>query len=137
MRFKRGQSVEIALKEEGFQGSYYAGIVLTRLQDNDYIVEYKTLVNDEETRLLRDVINGVDIRPVPPEIKVSSFGLCEKADAYDNDGWWSGTVTGRKGVMYNVYFEGCREEIAYPLFRLRLHQEWKGGKWVVGDSEMV
>ncbi|XP_043687515.1 protein AGENET DOMAIN (AGD)-CONTAINING P1-like [Telopea speciosissima] len=30
---------------------------------------------------------------------------------------------------YYVYFSTTQDLIAYPLSRLRLHQEWKNGKW--------
>ncbi|KAL5697391.1 hypothetical protein ACHQM5_003937 [Ranunculus cassubicifolius] len=136
MRFKKGDSVEISIKEAGFLGSYFVAKVLSRIQDGVYLIEYKTLLNDAETHLLRDIVDGVNVRPLPPEIPVSEFSLYDKVDVYDNDGWWEGIVTGRKGLMYHVYFESTREEIAYPMFRLRIHQDWVDEKWVLSSRKV-
>ncbi|PIA42222.1 hypothetical protein AQUCO_02100238v1 [Aquilegia coerulea] len=137
-KFKRGDSVEISIKEDGFYGSYYVANVLSHLNDHEYIIEYKTLLNDDATKLLKDIVDVENVRPLPPQISVSSgFLLHEEVDVYDNEGWWVGNVTGRNGLMYNVYFASTNEEIAYPSYRLRLHQEWKDGKWVIGSEKVA
>ncbi|KAF5203056.1 agenet domain-containing protein [Thalictrum thalictroides] len=131
-KFKRGDSVEISIKEDGFHGSYFVADVISPLNDHEYIIEFKTLLNDDETKLLKDIVDVENVRPLPPQIPVSSgFVLYQEVDVYDNEGWWVGMVTGRNGLIYYVYFASTNEEIAYPAYRLRLHQEWKDGEWVV------
>ncbi|RZC60051.1 hypothetical protein C5167_021813 [Papaver somniferum] len=37
--------------------------------------------------------------------------------------------------MYYVYFENSRDEIAYPVDKLRIHQEFDNGKWSVTNHK--
>ncbi|KAF9590175.1 hypothetical protein IFM89_031830 [Coptis chinensis] len=99
MRFRKGDTVEVSIKEEGFHDSYYVATVLSSLEDDQYLVEFKTLLDDDdETKPCTDIVHGVNVRPLPPDITVSSFSLNEKVDVYDNDGWWVGMVGGLEGV---------------------------------------
>ncbi|KAK6919180.1 Agenet-like domain [Dillenia turbinata] len=132
--FRKGDLVEVCSKEEGFVGSYYAAVVVAEVGNNSYIVEYKTLVTDDETRPLREIVSACEVRPNPPEIKAKGYSILEKVDAYDNDGWWVGKITGRTESGYYVYFKTTGDEILYPFSRLRLHQEWFDATWVVSNS---
>ena len=101
---------------------------------NKIMVEYKTLVSeDDPQRPLREAVEASDVRPVPPVVPVSGFEVLEKVDAFDNDGWWVGRISGRceDGRRYFVYFESSGDEIAYPIHRIRVHQEWEDGQWLV------
>ena len=101
---------------------------------NKIMVEYKTLVSeDDEQRPLSEAVEVSDVRPVPPVVPVSGFEVLEKVDAFDNDGWWVGRISGRcdDGRRYFVYFESSGDEIAYPIHRIRVHQEWEDGQWLV------
>ncbi|RZC75602.1 hypothetical protein C5167_051086 [Papaver somniferum] len=136
MDFKRVDRVEVSSKEEGFVGSYYSATILAKLAPtNELWVEYETLCQEEdETKL-----------PFLPEIKLSEYSLLDKVDAYDNDGWWIGRISAvLDDSMYYVYFENSRDEIAYPVDKLRIHQEFDNGKWftidqliVTGDSDQI
>lgn len=131
MRFRRGDRVEVASDEEGFVGSYYEATVVTDIVRGDYIVQYRTLVKDDLSGPLREVALAAEVRPRPPVIKRTAFRLHDVVDAFDNDGWWVGMITGKSEEdKYFVFFDTTGDEIAYPVDRLRVHQDWVHGKWV-------
>jgi hypothetical protein len=130
MAFFWGDEVEVCSKLDGFVGSHYAGTVVAEYRHKTYAVRYKTLVTEDECRPLVEVVGEDEMRPEPPKVLASGFALFEEVDAFDNDGWWVGKITGRKGSNYYVWFDKYGEEIAYPFSQLRAHLEWVGGKWV-------
>ncbi|KAK3008399.1 hypothetical protein RJ639_013929 [Escallonia herrerae] len=130
MVFRRGDEVEVSSKEDGFVGSYFPAKIISELMKKEYIVQYKTLLREDMSGLLREIVAADEVRPVPPEVSASGFSLCDEVDVYANDGWWAGKVTGKVGGKYFVYFETTGDEIAYPLSNLRVHQEYVNSKWV-------
>ncbi|KAF5185510.1 agenet domain-containing protein [Thalictrum thalictroides] len=134
MALRKGDSVEVHSKQEGYVGSYYEATVVKPLEKNKYIVQYKTLVTDDEKYWLKEVVDATEVRPSPPKVKVSvsvsGFKQQDYVDAYDNEGWWVGRITGRTSpTHYSVYFDSTNEELSYPVSRIRVHQEWINGKW--------
>lgn len=121
--FKRGDKVEISSKDEGFEGSYYLANVISRISNKNYIVQYRTLLNEDQSGPLREVVSAPQIRLFPDHIPVTRFSVGDIVDAYDKDGWWVGKIKGVKGSNYAVYFKGSGEKIVYPLSLLRLHQD--------------
>ncbi|KAG8379540.1 hypothetical protein BUALT_Bualt07G0099600 [Buddleja alternifolia] len=133
---QRRDSIEVCSKEEGFLGSYYEAIIVAKItRNNQYVVEYKTLVEDDLSAPLREVVSADEVRPPPPppERPPMQFFCGDRIDAFDNDGWWVGTVSGMNvdEGKYYVYFELFTVEIAYHPSKLRLHQNWNKGKWSV------
>ncbi|CAA7026435.1 unnamed protein product [Microthlaspi erraticum] len=128
MEFVKGDKVEVCSKEDGFFGSYLeAKVVSSKLPYGSYYkVKYYNLVTDGEDPLpLIEIISSDEIRPMPPKSEpVLTFGLHDKVDAFDLDGWWVGEITGRRGDLFSVYFATTNEECVYPLKRLRKHLEW-------------
>ncbi|XP_054814040.1 protein AGENET DOMAIN (AGD)-CONTAINING P1-like [Prosopis cineraria] len=136
INFCRGQSVEISVKEDGFHGSYYEAKVVSQLDNGLYVVQYKTLLEDNEFQFLTETVYPKELRPLPPAIPVRRFSTNQKVDAFDNDGWWVGVITRKDGPdAYFVYFATTDQEIAYPLSQLRVHHDWIGGKWVLSKKE--
>ncbi|KAI4333852.1 hypothetical protein L6164_018610 [Bauhinia variegata] len=131
INFYRDDIVEVCSKEQGFEGSYYEARVISHLDNGLYVVEYKNLLENDESGPLVETVYPKELRPHPPKISARGYALNEKVDAFDNDGWWVGKITGRTGLNYHVYFEYCDQEIAYPVSQLRVHQEFIHGKWVV------
>ncbi|GMI78004.1 hypothetical protein like AT1G06340 [Hibiscus trionum] len=98
-------------------------------------VQYKNLVEEQDqTRPLVEIVSADEIRPLPPlttpRDTTRTFQYLERVDAFDNDGWRVGTITGKQELKYWVYFETTKDEIAYPVSQLRNHLEWRNGKWV-------
>ncbi|KAG2712521.1 hypothetical protein I3760_04G130800, partial [Carya illinoinensis] len=117
-------------------GSYYEGTVVAEYRiNNTYAICYKDLLTEDESHALIEVVGEEELRLVPPKVNMAKddqFVPFEEVDAFDNDGWWVGKISGRKGASkYNVFFDGYGVEILYPSnSQLRPHLEWIGGQWV-------
>ncbi|CAN4103240.1 unnamed protein product [Withania somnifera] len=136
MVFHRGDLVEVSSKEDGFVGSYYEAIVVCQPLKKDYIVQYKTLLKDDHSGdPLMEFVSLSELRPVPPEIPVIEFKLHDQVDAFGNDGWWFGKISGKIGATYFVYFEYSGDECGYALSGLRVHQDWIDGKWICSKEK--
>ncbi|XP_030928669.1 protein AGENET DOMAIN (AGD)-CONTAINING P1-like [Quercus lobata] len=120
---KRGDEVEVCSKQVGFVGSYYAATVITSIGNHSYAVRYKNLVTEEDqSQPLTEIVAADELRPMPPKVSATGFSLDDAVDAYDNDGWWVGTISGKRGSdHYYVFFNTYGVEILYPLSRLRPH----------------
>ncbi|KAJ8447095.1 hypothetical protein Cgig2_022824 [Carnegiea gigantea] len=133
-QFKKGTKVEISIDEEGFRGAWFSGMVIKPPTKNGKVlVEYDTLLADENDSIpLREEVDLVQIRPIPPRESSRVFNLDEEVDAYHNDGWWEGVITQvLQNGEYSVYFRPNREQSDFKASDLRLHREWvHGRKWV-------
>ncbi|KAJ7948438.1 Agenet-like domain-containing protein [Quillaja saponaria] len=136
--FTKGDKVETCSQDDGFQGSYFEAEIISNLIKNKtgnlYVVQYKNLLEDDESGPLIGTVYEKEVRPLPPKITntCDGFALYEKVDAFDKDGWWEGIISGKiaDSDYYYVYFDYFVEETAYPISSLRVHQDWVGGKWV-------
>lgn len=140
--YRRGNRVEVSSKDEGFVGSYYEAVIVTKLigngngngneNENEYIVSYDTLMKEDLSGPLREVAAFDDIRPQPPVIRSNSFKSGDEIDAFDKDGWWKGIIAGRiNRNHYRVHFDCSGEEITYPVDNLRIHQDFVKGEWII------
>nr|GMD36729.1 DUF724 domain-containing protein 2-like [Ipomoea batatas] len=132
--FRRGDLVEVASVQEGFRGSYFEAIVVATVLPaaNKYIVEYETLVTEDLSAPLCEIVAAAEVRPRPPMRDSGEFRKGDKVDAYDNEAWWAGEIIGKVGDKYKVYFDDSNEEIAYTVDLLRVHLDWihLRAKWV-------
>ncbi|KAH0659446.1 hypothetical protein KY289_028194 [Solanum tuberosum] len=132
--FEKGDEVEVASHEDGLVGSYYTATILSKLDANHYIVKYKTMLTDDESELLEEVVTAGEVRPVPPHqdetMSEKGFRVYDIVDVYANDGWWFGCISGKIGEEYYVYFPTTEDNIAYPSHVLRFHQEWCKCGWI-------
>ncbi|CAN1219407.1 Protein AGENET DOMAIN (AGD)-CONTAINING P1 [Linum perenne] len=133
MEFTQGMEVEVTSDEEGFRGTWYAAKVIEASGKDEYLVQYKTLMNDDETEFLREDIRTEYIRPCPPQVViVDGFKLRDEVDAYYNEGWWVGMVVRiLVDCKYLVYFKNTNEQFMFKEAYLRPHQDWSNGKWTV------
>ncbi|XP_073267429.1 LOW QUALITY PROTEIN: protein AGENET DOMAIN (AGD)-CONTAINING P1 [Populus alba] len=134
MEFDKGDKVEVCSTQEGFPGSYIysTATVVKKLDTNSHAVQYKNSVEEEDmSKLLIETVSADEVRLVPLRIKFGSgFSMFDKVDAFDNDGWWVGKVTGQRGPLYFVFSETTGDEIACHVSRLRIHLDWVNGNWV-------
>ncbi|KAL8130552.1 hypothetical protein V2J09_019707 [Rumex salicifolius] len=138
--FKKDDKVEVSLDDEGFRGAWFSGTVVKSptKRSKKVVIEYDTLVSEkDETMPLRDSVDLVKVRPVPPRESVRTFKVSEEVDAYFNDGWWEGIIISVIGQdsRYSVYFRCSGEQIEFPESDLRLHREWVHGDWVPAFPE--
>ncbi|KAH7533189.1 hypothetical protein FEM48_Zijuj04G0103800 [Ziziphus jujuba var. spinosa] len=69
MDFCKGQEAEKCNKQEGFVGLYYEPIVVSLLDDLTYVVEYKEILESDESGLLVEKVSMDELRPKPPQIR--------------------------------------------------------------------
>ncbi|CAI9089218.1 OLC1v1023751C1 [Oldenlandia corymbosa var. corymbosa] len=133
MEYKRGDRVEVIDSEEGFEGSYYGAVIVTKLNGDEYIVTYDTLLKEDLSGPLREVVEADNLRPKPPPPEgdqPTRYRLYQSVDVFHNDGWWVGRIIGKIGSVYNVFFDSTQEELPYGVEALRIHQDWVDGTWV-------
>ncbi|KAI4344747.1 hypothetical protein L6164_011938 [Bauhinia variegata] len=131
--FYKGTKVEVRSDEEGYQGAWYAAVIVDLMPNGKYLVEYETLKTDDLTEQLKEEAEASDIRPYPPETNhLHPYAQYEKVDSWYNDGWWVGQVVKvLRGLKYLVYFLPTNEMLEYEHSDLRPHQEWIDGKWMI------
>ncbi|XP_057464858.1 protein AGENET DOMAIN (AGD)-CONTAINING P1 isoform X1 [Actinidia eriantha] len=137
-KFSKGTLVEVSSDEDGFQGAWFAATIIDQLTKDKFLIEYKTLRNDDDTDFLREEADILHIRPCPPDtFVVDSFNLHDEVDALYNDGWWVGVIsTVLKRKRYLVYFRGTNEEMEFKHSDLRLHKDWIDGKWIMASRAL-
>ncbi|MED6222422.1 hypothetical protein PIB30_064306 [Stylosanthes scabra] len=136
--FSPGMLVEVSNDEEGFQGAWFSATVIEVIGEDRFLIEYKTLV-DDDSKLLREEADIWHIRPPPPATSGNAeFSYLEEVDAMHNDGWWVGVIAKVLGdSKYVVYFRNTDEEIEFPNSQLRPHLDWIGGKWVMASKALT
>ncbi|KAL1211857.1 Protein AGENET DOMAIN (AGD)-CONTAINING P1 [Cardamine amara subsp. amara] len=138
--YEKGALVEVRSEEKAYKGSWYCARILSLLGDDKYVVEHlKFKKDDGESIPLKDLVQGHNIRPVPPpEVStVVCYEPGDEVDAWFNQRWWSGRVSkvlGR-GSKYLVYFISNGEEPVVLNFNLRPRKDWINGQWVYPSKE--
>ncbi|CAI0402358.1 unnamed protein product [Linum tenue] len=107
MKFTQGIQVEVTTEDDGFKGAWFAATIIEPSGEDEYLIEYKTLTNDDDTEFLREDIRACNIRPCPPEITVvDGFEVMDEVDAYYNEAWWVGVIAKILiNCNYVVYFK--------------------------------
>ncbi|KAK7269449.1 hypothetical protein RIF29_22175 [Crotalaria pallida] len=131
-RFSVGTPVEVSSDEEGFQGAWFSATVVQVMGQGKFLVEYQSLLADDDSKPLREEVDNHHIRPRPPQTGVNGqFSQLEEVDALHNDGWWVGVVSEvLDDSRYVVFFRSSNEELEFQNSQLRKHQEWIDGKWI-------
>ncbi|KAL4308705.1 hypothetical protein GQ457_01G002690 [Hibiscus cannabinus] len=137
-KFQKDEEVEVTGDEEGFKGSWYGAVIVEYRGNDKYLVEYSA-IRTEDGMPLRQEAKAQHIRPRPPELSpVASFCPREVVEVWHNDGWWIGVISAvLTGSKYVVYFSLTREELEVDHSNLRIHQDWKNGKWRIASEERL
>lgn len=135
-RFSVGTPVEVSSDDDGFLGAWFSATVVQVMGKGKFLVEYQSLLADDDTQLLREEVDTLHIRPHPPQTSViGQFSLLEEVDALHNDGWWVGVVSKvLDNSRYVVYFRSSNEELEFQHSQLRQHQDWIDGKWITASK---
>lgn len=129
--FSSGTIVEVSSDEEGFKGSWFVAKVIERIGEDNYLVEYRDLREENGVEPLKEEADFLHMRPLPPTSEdYTDFAVGDKVDAFYNDGWWVGDVIeslqdGRVGI----FFRQSREKMRFGRLGLRLHKDWVNGTW--------
>ncbi|KAF3436567.1 hypothetical protein FNV43_RR23659 [Rhamnella rubrinervis] len=142
--FVVGSEVEVCSDEDGFKGAWFRATIVesptssASKKRKKTLVEYKNLVTDDGSRQLREYVDSICIRPLPPHVSDHDFEEGDAVDADYRDGWWTGII--RKVLnnsKYRVFFDNPPDVIEFDLINLRLHQDWVGGKWVRSQRQQM
>lgn len=137
-QFRKGMEVEVFSDDKDLRGALFQATVIRSVsRRNKVLIEYRSLVADEEgNKPLREMVDEVFLRPIPPRESDRRFVVSDLVDAYHNDGWWEGVVIRvvEKG-RYLVYFRPSKEEIEFQECEMRIHREWVKGVWVPAMEE--
>ncbi|CAK7323032.1 unnamed protein product [Dovyalis caffra] len=139
----KGNKVEVTSDEEGFKrASYVAKIVKTssKTQKGMVLVEYESLLADDEKTPLKEYFDASMIRTLPADTKkLKSLEVFDVVDVFFKDGWWKGVISEvhnfggedkKKTMRYTVVFDNPTDKIEIGSSSLRPHFDWSGGSWV-------
>ncbi|KAK6264617.1 hypothetical protein SCA6_020051 [Theobroma cacao] len=129
MDFKHEDPVEICKKGEGFSGIYYNATFLAAIGRNRYLVRYDTRFNEDGYRKLVEAVDSDEIRPLPPKTAYTKFVVSDRVEAYVNLAWRVGTVTRKVDPNYYVKLDCNGREEHCAFYKVRLHLEWRNGRW--------
>ena len=139
MFYEPNQEVEICKKEEDFLGSYYRATILSVMpttvalpatEPTKYMVRYETRKNQENTRLLTEVVNEMDIRPIPPQNQYTDYKVNDKVDVLIDGGWWVGSVRRRKYEHFDITLDYSGKGVYCLLNSVRSHMDWNAYEWL-------
>lgn len=137
MDFKHEDPVEICKKGEGFSGIYYNATFLAAIGRNRYLVRYDTRFNEDGYRKLVEAVDSDEIRPLPPKTAYTKFVVSDRVEAYVNLAWRVGTVTRKVDPNYYVKLDCNGREEHCAFYKVRLHLEWRNGRWSYPGSGYV
>ena len=143
-RYAVGSEVEVQMADSGFHGAYYEAIITARLPDSGrYEVVFSTLVEEGGGGPLREAVAPANVRPRPSPSGVARGGLnvFDMVEAYHNDGWWPGVVSGAwpAGTVgeprYAVSFPTVPEVVELVASLVRPRRAFVRGRWI--DMQQV
>lgn len=136
---RKDSAVEVSSEDEGFKGAWYRAILQenpTKSGRKKLQVRYTTLVDEDRSSLLTEVVGQRFIRPVPPE-DLNEFEEGSVVDADLKDGWWTGVVIKKlEDEKFLVYFDSPPDVIQFEKKQLRTHLDWIGSKWVRPENKV-
>ncbi|XP_074314533.1 protein AGENET DOMAIN (AGD)-CONTAINING P1-like [Silene latifolia] len=122
--------VEVMFPEAGFVGSFFLATVLLLLDDGHVYVQFHHLLTYSGFFFLRDIIEVVNIRPMPPFIGTVEYAVHDLVEVFVNDGWWLGRVIDIYVVdgYYEIHFEGYDEVSFNVFYEMHPHLVWEDNR---------
>ena len=135
-KFRKGTVVEVSSDEEGYKGSWFTATVIGSTGSDSFLVEYHNLTMDDGIQPFREEAHARHIRPFPPKVSgIVHFKELQEVDAWYNDGWWEGVISKVINFSeYIVYFSSTGEELRFEHSKLRPHQHWINGTWLIASK---
>ncbi|KAF3454904.1 hypothetical protein FNV43_RR05352 [Rhamnella rubrinervis] len=145
------ERVEVRSVEDGFKGSWHAGVVIACDEGVRRVKYDHVLVDDGSANLIEAVcvspiLDGIDsgcgssnyrgcIRPLPPVLERGMwclhYGLC--VDVYYQEAWWEGVIFDHEdgSEERRIFFPDLGDEMRFRIKTLRITQDWNEvtGKW--------
>ncbi|OMO84355.1 Zinc finger, RING-type, partial [Corchorus capsularis] len=137
--------VELRSFDEGFQGSWHEGTIISQDKQGCRVKYDNILTEDSSDNLVETVpvpslVDGTGchcvnkckhrglLRPLPPKIKFNKwnlfYGLC--VDVYFNEAWWEGVIFDHENGSdkRNVFFPDLGDEMCADIGNIRITQDW-------------
>ncbi|KAF2619574.1 hypothetical protein F2Q68_00039700 [Brassica cretica] len=133
--------VEVSYDKNGVKGAWYRAILgdsPTKSQQHKLLrVRYTTLLKEDRSSHLTEIVDHSLIRPVPPKDDGAEFEEGLVVNAYYKGGWWSGLVVKREEEdgTYLVSFDSPPDINHFERKQLRAHLDWSGFKWVRPENK--
>ncbi|KAJ3691040.1 hypothetical protein LUZ61_020204 [Rhynchospora tenuis] len=149
--FPVSAEVEVRISSEGFHDSWYEAIVLRHYRITRHVkykVQYVEFVLEEGSReKLVEVVLAKDVRPRAPrrftsngpsfsipnnEDEDSEIKMHDLVEAFHNDGWWHGVISGLRSPdtgLYTVSFPNSREVFQFKPADIRPQLTFANGLW--------
>ncbi|CAA7014295.1 unnamed protein product [Microthlaspi erraticum] len=136
--------VEVSSEDEGFKGAWYRAILQenpTKSGRKKLQICYMTLVDEDGSSLLTELVEQRLIRPVPPEDPNPNNGVdFEEGSVVDadlKDGWWTGVVVKKMADddKFLVYFDHPPDLMQFQRKQLRTHLDLIGSEWVRPENK--
>ena len=136
MRFAVGADVEVTLKNDGFENSYYAAKVIG-VSPGNVKVRYADLTDENGECLVEDV-ECKYVRPYPEDEVMrgpADMKPGQIVDVWYKDGWWKGTCIGGDANTCRVfcdYMPPGEQHFNSTQKHVRIHQDvvCVGSEWV-------
>lgn len=134
--------VEVSYDKDGVKGAWYRAIledIPTKSEHTLLRVRYKTLLKEDRSSHLSEIVDHSLIRPVPPKDDGAVLGEGSVVDAYYKGGWWSGLVVKKteEDGTYLVSFDSPPDISYFERKQLRAHLDWSGSKWFRPETKEV
>lgn len=135
----RGLKVEIAHGEKGYLSTWSPAVVLGPVSDGKYLVEYRTLRTSNGREPVKEEVVVLSIRPCPPIIqRAHQFQPNDQVDAWDVNGWRIGQICRTMNdFKYEVYFRETNTVVEFQHARLRRHQDFIDGSWLLTTTVCI
>ncbi|KAE8735618.1 putative 20G-Fe(II) oxidoreductase [Hibiscus syriacus] len=148
-KFDINEKVEVRSVEEGFQGSWHQGTVISWDKRGCHVKYDHFLLDDGSDRLV-DIVTvspvmnvfscpcetrhncRATMRKLPPKLEFCkwnlSYGLC--IDVWYNDAWWEGVILDHEydSEKRRVFFPDLGDEMTAEIDKLRITQDWNDFK---------
>lgn len=152
--FREGSLVEVRTNEKGLKSVYFSATVVpppppsstpasSRKKSKKLLfLEFHNLVTEENgSEKLREHVDVSFVRPTPPALQeddesARAFQPEDVVDAFYNDGWWMGVVSGvvGGGERVVVKFQNPPDLREFRVSEIRAHWDWVDGIWVKKQS---
>ncbi|KAM0950116.1 putative Agenet-like domain-containing protein [Dioscorea sansibarensis] len=135
--FKLGEGIEVSCDDEGFHGAWYEATVARRLSGSRRLsIVYTSLLSDTDpSQPLQESVDLAHVRPRPPRPRKRAFEVFQLVEGYHRDGWWPGVVAGVRGKQCLVCFPSTKEELEFPVSKIRPRLNWLKGRWIAAGEE--
>ncbi|CAN1137132.1 Protein AGENET DOMAIN (AGD)-CONTAINING P1 [Linum perenne] len=137
MNYRKGNLVEILSREIGTEGgSWFAGKVISALDDTNLLVRYDSILDDDREPLTETVSTN-EVRPRPPVTKGDkNWKVGDVVEVFDVQCWRGGRIVKAfKNNSFIVKLSGSLQHKEFHESNIRLQLVWHKNKWFITGKD--